>query len=84
MPTPPEGAQMSEDGHWWWDGTQWISADQSAGSSEATPGASSLDTPINWHDYPELYRATTYGADIDAYLTDIGVDPSVITAPGNA
>jgi len=46
-------------------------------------GASSLDTPVNWDDFPELVRATTYGADIDAYLSDIGVDPAVISDPGN-
>jgi hypothetical protein len=50
------------------------------------PGVSSLDTPIDWNDFPELVRATNFGGDIDAYLTDIGVDPSVISdddSPGN-
>jgi len=46
-------------------------------------GASSLDTPIDWGEYPELVRATTYGSDIDAYLVDIGVDPTVISDSGN-
>lgn len=46
-------------------------------------GTSSLDTPIEWGDYPELVRATTYGADIDAYLVDIGIDTSVISDSGN-
>lgn len=23
MPTPPEGAQLSDDGHYWWDGQNW-------------------------------------------------------------
>ena len=45
---------------------------------EDTPGVSSLDTPVDWSRFPELVRATTFGNDIDAYLTDIGVDPSVI------
>lgn len=47
------------------------------------PGASSLDTPVDWNDFPELVRATNFGGDIDAYLTDIGIDPSVIDDDGN-
>ncbi len=34
---------------------------------------------IDWSQFPELVRATTFGGDIDAYLTDIGVDPSVLS-----
>ena len=78
MPNPPEGAQMSEDGQSWWDGTAWVSVSGPDGS-QGLPGNSSLDTPIDWAEYPELVRATTYGGDIDAYLTDIGVDPSRIS-----
>jgi hypothetical protein len=52
--------------------------------SEDPPGESSLDTPVDWDRFPELVRATTFGGDIDAYLTDIGVDPSVITDDDNA
>jgi hypothetical protein len=44
------------------------------------PGGSSLDTPIDWDSFPELVRATRLGRNIDAYLTDIGVDPSLITS----
>lgn len=47
--------------------------------SENDQGVSSLDTPIDWNKFPELFRATKLGNDIDAYLTDIGVDPSLIT-----
>jgi len=46
--------------------------------SENDQGVSSLDTPIDWNKFPELFRATKLGNDIDAYLTDIGVDPSLI------
>jgi hypothetical protein len=48
------------------------------------PGVSSLDTPIDWSRFPELFRATSLGSDIDAYLADIGVDPSVFTDDANA
>lgn len=55
-------------------------------NSENNPGVSTLDTPIDWSQFPELFRATKLGNDIDAYLTDIGVDPSLITGdtPGIA
>lgn len=90
MPQPPEGAQLSEDGQWWWDGTQWVPIDSAEPAEPVEPvdpveepGSSSLDTPIDWSQYPELVRATTYGSDIDAYLSDIGVDPSLITPLDN-
>jgi hypothetical protein len=47
-------------------------------SNPEDPGVSSLDTPVDWGRFPELVRATTYGNDIDAYLSDIGVDPSLL------
>ena len=47
---------------------------------EDAPGVSSLDTPVDWDNFPELVRATTCGSDIDSYLTDIGVDPSVLSS----
>ena len=47
-------------------------------NSAEDPGASSLNTPVDWGRFPELVRATTYGNDIDAYLADIGVDPTVL------
>lgn len=52
--------------------------------SSEDAGVSSLDTPIDWNDFPELLRATQLGGDIDGYLADIGVDPSVITNDQNA
>jgi hypothetical protein len=45
---------------------------------ENESGESSLDTPVDWSSFPELVRATTLGNDFDSYLTDIGVDPSLI------
>ena len=38
MPDMPEGAQLSEDGQWWWDGTEWqqVLADQAASEREVT------------------------------------------------
>lgn len=53
-------------------------------SAENPPGVSSLDTPVDWNQFPELVRATRLGNDIDAYMTDIGVDPSIISDQGAA
>ena len=52
--------------------------------SSGDPGVSSLDTPIDWNNFPELVRATEFGDDIDGYLAAIGVDPSAITDDDNA
>jgi hypothetical protein len=34
MAAVPEGAQLSEDGQWWWDGTQWQAVDQQDGGQD--------------------------------------------------
>ncbi len=38
MPTPPEGAQLSEDGHYWWDGENWQLVDDTAGGAGGGTG----------------------------------------------
>jgi hypothetical protein len=38
MPDIPEGAQISEDGNYWWDGSTWQLVDQSQSSTQAQPG----------------------------------------------
>jgi hypothetical protein len=45
MSNVPDGAQLSDDGQWWWDGEQWQpveggSAAPGSGSSAAPPGDS--------------------------------------------
>jgi hypothetical protein len=83
MSQPPEGAQLSEDGYYWWDGSQWQLVDQSgdgaAASDQAAMSGPSPDEPFPADQFPEIGRVLQYGNDVDAYLTDIGVDPSVIT-----
>jgi hypothetical protein len=39
MVTVPEGAQLSEDGQWWWDGAQWQSVGQDGGAAGGDTGA---------------------------------------------
>jgi hypothetical protein len=41
----PEGAQLSDDGYYWWDGEQWQPVDQES-SDPAAAGASSEDEDI--------------------------------------
>ncbi len=37
MTVMPAGAPLSDDGHWWWDGSQWQPVAQGAGSGAAAP-----------------------------------------------
>jgi hypothetical protein len=83
MSNVPEGAQLSEDGQWWWDGSQWQPVGGQS-SDSSTGGTGSSDAPMDWSQFPEIARAIHYGNDVDAYLTDMGVDPSVITEDGVA
>jgi hypothetical protein len=50
MSNAPDGAQLSEDGQWWWDGTQWQAVDGTAQSSGGD--ASGGQTQSTQHDDP--------------------------------
>ena len=39
MSNVPEGAQLSEDGQWWWDGSQWQSVSVESGALSEPYGA---------------------------------------------
>jgi hypothetical protein len=39
----PEGAQLSDDGQWWWDGEQWQAVETSGGGTGAATGTASFD-----------------------------------------
>jgi hypothetical protein len=41
MTSVPEGAQISEDGNYWWDGTQWQLVAAASGSSPETSAPAS-------------------------------------------
>ena len=38
MSNVPEGAQLSDDGQWWWDGEQWQSVQGGAGNENRPAG----------------------------------------------
>jgi len=64
MSTPPAGAQMSEDGNYWWDepNRQWQLADASAApadSSAQTSSPASDATPVSVHQSVSLVAQPT-------------------------
>ena len=67
----------SDDGHYWWDGSAWQPV---TGQDEASASGADANAPMDWSDFPELARAIQYGQDVDAYLTDLGIDPNLISS----
>jgi hypothetical protein len=43
MSNVPEGAQISEDGQWWWDGENWQQVSQEGGQGGAAQGGEGGD-----------------------------------------
>jgi hypothetical protein len=77
MTDVPEGAQLSEDGQWWWDGEQWQPV--GGGTSESTESydqsyEQSTTNQIDADEYPSLARVLYFGEDVDGYLQDLGID----------
>jgi hypothetical protein len=69
-PATPASGQLSDDGQWQWDGSQWqpVQGAQS-GSDKQT---------INPSDYPELAALSKADPnDFDGYLQSIGIDPKI-------
>jgi hypothetical protein len=46
--TVPEGAQLSEDGKYWWDGADWLTVPEDAGEQPAQVGQLSEDGQWQW------------------------------------
>jgi hypothetical protein len=94
MVTTPSGAQLSEDGQWWWDGSQWqpvAAASQDATDSGTTqaadtgagqvsgPGLVGLErTAVGWEMTFEGY--TEVGA-VAGYLWPTGMPDGVTITP---
>jgi hypothetical protein len=79
MSTPTPGAQVSEDGNYWWDGTQWQPVGHAEhGAAHAGPndgthsGQGAAAAPIDWGQYPTL-RAIVASASLDALLNQLGI-----------
>lgn len=70
MTEVPDGAQLSEDGQWWWDGEEW----QAVGGASSESSDQSNVNQINADEFPSLARVLYFGEDIDGYLQDLGID----------
>lgn len=64
--TMPPGAQVSDDGNYWWDdATQaWQPMD----------AAAPTDDVRDWSEFPEIY-ALIYSQTTEEWLQSIGIDP---------
>jgi hypothetical protein len=65
MANIPEGAQRSEDGHWWWDGEQWQPVDEAAAAGaegdERVSARLSAGLPANAEDLTEEQQRRLLG-----------------------
>jgi hypothetical protein len=87
----PDGAQLSEDGQWWWDGTQWQPVDGSPQMSEqggqsqadSSAGQASHDDPNNRQvafdpsDFPTLMLYAQFDT-IEDLARHLGIDTSTL------
>jgi hypothetical protein len=79
----PEGAQRSDDGNYWWDGTTWQlvhggasgGADVQAGQAHAGGGAQPFDlSGFDLANYPALSALMNYADNGEQFLADRGID----------
>jgi hypothetical protein len=73
MSTPAPGAEISEDGNYWWDGADWQTIGQ-VGHSAAEAGHGAATVAIDWGQYPTV-RAVVESGTLDAFLQHLGVSP---------
>jgi hypothetical protein len=70
MTTIPEGAQLSEDGNYWWDGAEWQPA-TGGGGTETQDGQLSEDGNYQWDgsEWQPVQQEGLVLTDLDAYPT---------------
>ncbi len=76
MSNVPEGAQLSEDGQWWWDGNEW-QAVEGAADPTATP-SESAEGPDKWSENPDEW--TDEQRDMYFTVTDQTATPESLDA----
>jgi len=59
MAQVPAGAQRSDDGYYWWDGTAWQQIPEDERDSPASGGAASADAGAGGISHDELSRITS-------------------------
>lgn len=72
--TMPENPQMSEDGNYWWDGSEWQPVAGQSQSPEAVESSDTTTNQINSDEFPSIARVLYFGEDVDGYLQDLGID----------
>src|SRR5258708_39695877 len=88
----PEGAQRSEDGNYWWDGSAWQLIDQSgagggaaAGGQDASQGGGGIQ--IDLQQFPALWRLSQTDpsdAGVDQYPSGLGLGPDARSSTARA
>jgi hypothetical protein len=77
-PATPASGQLSDDGQWQWDGSQWQPVQPGGGQSGSGSGSGSGEQAINQSDYPELAALSKADPNnFDAYLQSMGIDPQI-------
>jgi hypothetical protein len=71
----PEGAQLSDDGYYWWDGAQWQPVQYEQESGGASQGGSSAGEPVDLgfdaSQYPNI-SAFAGPESLDDWLANVG------------
>ncbi len=73
----PADAQYSDDGQYWWDGTEW----QPVGGEG---GESGISWSFDWSQYPALGRLMQNQGDTNAVLAQLGVNTDELDAQAEA
>jgi hypothetical protein len=77
MSEPSGDVQYSEDGNYWWDGSEWQPVQSQDGSGG--DGSQQTDPPVDWSQFPTI-AALMQVSSPDEWLQYIGVDPNVISS----
>ncbi|MDT5012364.1 MAG: hypothetical protein QOH57_3981 [Mycobacterium sp.] len=64
MSSPPPGAQLSEDGNYWWDGDQWQQVEAGSAAAESVTDWTDVQT-VEQLDEPTLEAAKQFQQVID-------------------
>jgi hypothetical protein len=77
MSEPSGDVQYSEDGNYWWDGSEWQPV-QSQDGSDGSDGSQS-DPVVDLSQFPTIAALMQVGS-TEEWLQYIGVDPSVLSS----
>lgn len=71
MTNQPDGVQYSDDGHYWWDGSEW------------QPVAAAADEPVDLTDFPVI-SALIEAGEVDGWLRWMGLNPEELATAGGS